>query len=56
VQLRIKNILDGIVENNRVAGAYIFSGPPGVGKREAADRLAELLGCKKQDHFSNTLF
>lgn len=51
MQLRIKKILEGIVENDRVAGAYMFSGPPGVGKREAVERFAELLGCKKQDHF-----
>jgi DNA polymerase III gamma/tau subunit len=51
VQLRIKSILEGIVENNRVAGAYMFSGPPGVGKQETAERFAELLDCKKQDHF-----
>ncbi|MEA3493783.1 MAG: hypothetical protein U9R38_05300 [Candidatus Margulisiibacteriota bacterium] len=46
---RIKKILDGIIASDRVAGAYIFSGPPGVGKNEAAKEFASLLGCKKQD-------
>lgn len=46
---RIKKILDGIIGSDRVVGAYIFSGPPGVGKREAAKEFAKLLGSKKQD-------
>jgi DNA polymerase III delta prime subunit len=51
MQLRIQKILEGIAKSDRVAGAYLFLGPPGVGKKEAAGKFAELLGCKKQDHF-----
>ena len=46
---RVKKILEGIALSKRVAGAYLFIGPPGVGKREAAEYFAEQLGCKKQD-------
>ena len=51
LQQRVQNILEGIAKSNRVAGAYLFFGPPGVGKREAADDFAEILGCSKQDKF-----
>lgn len=34
-----------------MAGAYIFSGPPGSGKKEAAGAFAEILECSKQDRF-----
>lgn len=30
----------------------MFSGPPGAGKKESAERFAGLLDCKKQDHFT----
>jgi DNA polymerase III delta prime subunit len=46
---RVKNILKGIALSKRVAGAYLFVGPPGVGKRDAAEYFADQLGCKKQD-------
>jgi DNA polymerase III gamma/tau subunit len=49
VEARIKKILEGIVRNDRVAGAYLFSGPPGAGKKEVAEHFVELLDCKKQD-------
>ncbi|MBI5400229.1 AAA family ATPase [Candidatus Saganbacteria bacterium] len=51
---RIAAILEGIAESDRVAGAYLFVGPPGVGKVAAAERFADLLGCKKQDRVSLT--
>ena len=46
---RIKKILEGVAKNGRVAGAYLFIGPPGVGKKEAAEKFAAVLGCKNQD-------
>lgn len=48
---RVEKILSGIKKNNRVAGAYLFVGPPGVGKKQAAENFAAALGCKKQDKF-----
>jgi DNA polymerase-3 subunit delta' len=48
---RIKKIIEGISRSGRVAGAYLFIGPPGAGKREAADFLAETLASHKQDRF-----
>lgn len=48
---RIQKILEGIAKSNRVAGAYLFLGPPGVEKRESAEAFGELLQCKKQDKF-----
>jgi DNA polymerase III delta prime subunit len=48
---RIQKILEGVAESDRVAGAYLFLGPPGVGKRDTAEAFAELLKCKKQDKF-----
>ncbi len=38
---RLKNSL----ENNRVAGAYLFSGPEGIGKKLAARNFAKALNC-----------
>lgn len=46
---RTKNILAGIAKSDRVAGAYLFVGPPGVGKRAEAEAFADQLQCKKQD-------
>ncbi|MBN2058731.1 MAG: hypothetical protein JW782_08035 [Candidatus Saganbacteria bacterium] len=46
---RVEKILKGIAKSERVAGAYLFIGPPNVGKKAAADQLAELLGCAKID-------
>ncbi|OGC24819.1 hypothetical protein A2291_02300 [candidate division WOR-1 bacterium RIFOXYB2_FULL_42_35] len=48
---RVEKILTGIIKNDRVAGAYLFVGPPGVGKKETAEGFADSLGCKKQDKF-----
>lgn len=48
---RIKKIIAGIAQSGRVAGAYLFIGPPGAGKRAAADFMAETLAAKKQDCF-----
>ncbi|NQT30265.1 MAG: hypothetical protein HQ596_06810 [Candidatus Saganbacteria bacterium] len=48
---RTKKILDGIVKSDRVASAYLFVGPPGPFKKEAAEDFCDQLGCKKQDRF-----
>ena len=45
----ISKILKGIAQNKRLASAYLFVGPPGVGKRQAATDFATLLDVKKQD-------
>jgi DNA polymerase-3 subunit delta' len=39
---------DGIVRRGRLAHAYLFAGPPGVGKRLFADELAKALLCEGQ--------
>ena len=46
---RVQKILEGIVRSDRVAGAYLFLGPPDVGKKENAEAFARILECKKQD-------
>ncbi len=46
---RVKKILEGIVKSDRVGGAYLFVGPPGAGKKEAAEDFAGLLRCARQD-------
>ena len=48
---RVKNILEGIAKSGRVAGAYLFVGPPGAGKKESARAFAQILRCAKQDIF-----
>ena len=39
-------------ERGRLAGSFLFVGPPGVGKRRFAFALARGLLCKKQDHLN----
>lgn len=46
----ISKILKGIAKNDRLASAYMFVGPPGVGKGQAATDFVALLGVKKQDN------
>lgn len=46
---RIETILNGIVENKRIANAYLFVGAPGSGKLEAALFLAEKLNSAGPD-------
>src|SRR3989338_11564290 len=48
-QERVKKILTGAIQNNRVANAYLFVGPAEAQKLEAALSFTELLGAKKQD-------
>jgi DNA polymerase III gamma/tau subunit len=48
---RIHGMLKGIARSGRVAGAYLFLGPPGAGKKNAAEVFAEDLQCRKQDKF-----
>jgi len=39
------SIIRAYLENNRLAGAYIFSGPEGIGKKLAAKIIAKKLNC-----------
>jgi DNA polymerase III delta prime subunit len=49
---RVSKILDGTAKSDRVAGAYLFLGPPGVGKKAAAEAFSDRLKCAKQDKFA----
>jgi len=46
---RIQEILDKIAANKRVANAYMFVGPPGSGKKSAAEEFGRKLKISKQD-------
>jgi DNA polymerase-3 subunit delta' len=45
-QSRVKELLVSTLERNRLAHAYVFSGPEGVGKDAAAIELAKVLNCE----------
>ncbi len=47
-QQRVKNQLTSILEQNRLAHAYLFTGPDGVGKDAVAVELAKIVNCEKQ--------
>ena len=46
-QRRVKEVLSRGVANNRVAHAYLFYGPEGVGKRAIALAYAQVLQCQE---------
>lgn len=48
-QERVKDVLKRGIEQQRVAHAYLFYGPDGVGKRGTALAFAKTLQCKKQE-------
>lgn len=45
-QTRVKQILISALRNNRLAHAYLFSGPIGVGKDAVAFEIAKVLNCE----------
>ncbi len=47
-QARVKKLLKATLENKRLAHAYLFSGPEGVGKDAAAIELAKIVNCTKK--------
>lgn len=47
-QERIKGLFKKAIEQKRLAHAYLFSGPPGVGKSAFAIELAKVLQCEHQ--------
>src|SRR5512140_2087223 len=47
-QHRVKELLVSTLRRNRLAHAYVFSGPEGVGKDAAAIELAKVLNCDAQ--------
>jgi DNA polymerase III subunit delta' len=46
-QERVKEILRSTLERDRLAHAYLFSGPHGVGKDAAALELAKIVNCEQ---------
>lgn len=47
-QQRAVSILKRVIENGRIAHAYLFTGPEGVGKMKAARLFAQALNCEKR--------
>jgi DNA polymerase-3 subunit delta' len=45
-QQRVKELLGSTLRRNRLAHAYVFSGPEGVGKDAVAIELAKVLNCE----------
>jgi len=48
------NILKGAITGGRLAHAYLFAGPEGIGKRQAAFALATALNCRDFNSDSKT--
>ena len=47
-----KKILQGAIREKRIAHAYLFTGPPGVGKWLFAIEMAKAVNCQKGEHDS----
>ena len=45
-------VLQGIIDNDRVASAYLFFGPPASQKKEEAEAFADQLGCRTVDRLT----
>lgn len=43
-------VLKAAMKNNRIAHAYLFSGPDGIGKRQVAYALASALNCQNPEN------
>src|SRR5947209_18962008 len=41
---------DRLVRRGRLGHAYLFTGPPGIGKRLFAEELAKALLCERRDN------
>ncbi len=50
LQDHVRNTLVRAIEHNRLANAYLFAGPRGVGKTTTARILAKCLNCLSFDH------
>ena len=42
-------LLQGQIEQDRLAATYLFTGPEGIGKRLLAEKFARAAGCEKHD-------
>ncbi len=47
-----KKVLQGAIREKRIAHAYLFTGPSGVGKWLAAIELAKAVNCPKEEYDS----
>jgi len=47
-QERVKNILQASLDNGRIAHAYLFTGPDGVGKSVTAIEFARIVNCDQK--------
>src|SRR5690242_15038367 len=46
---KAKNLVRGMLKENRVSGSLLFTGPEGVGKKTLALMLAKAINCERQN-------